>query len=66
MSISAHRHPELSIVCLGRPVEAEGVTFPAGSSGTVVHVYDGGKAYIVEFERPVHAVVTVEAGSIAE
>jgi hypothetical protein len=66
LSERTHRHPELSIVSLARPVEAEGATFPPGSRGTVVHVYDGEKAYIVEFERPIHAVVTVGAGSIEE
>jgi hypothetical protein len=54
------------MVSLARPVEAEGTTFPSGSRGTVVHVYAGEKAYIVEFERPIHAVVTVEAGAIKE
>ncbi len=60
------RHPELSLVALARPVEAEGRVLPAGSVGTVVHVYPDEKAYEVEFIRPFHAVATVEAAAIKE
>ena len=59
-------HPELSLVSLTRPVEAEGRLLPAGSTGTVVHVYPDECAYEVEFNRPFHAVATVEADAVAE
>jgi hypothetical protein len=47
-------------------VEAEGRLLPAGSTGTVVHVYPDERAYEVEFNRPFHAVATVEADAVAE
>ena len=59
-------HPELSMVSLARPVEADGRLLPSGSKGTVVHVYPDERAYEVEFNRPFHTVVTVEADAIAE
>ena len=37
---------------------------PAGSDGTIVAVLKGGEAYIVEFVRPVQALVTVEPEDI--
>lgn len=60
------RHPELSLVSLARPVEAEEGILPAGSTGTVVHVYPGERAYEIEFVRPFHALVTVESAAIRE
>jgi hypothetical protein len=59
-------HPELSMVSLTRPVEADGRLLPSGSTGTVVHVYPDERAYEVEFNRPFHAVATVDADAIAE
>jgi hypothetical protein len=59
-------HPELSMVSLIRPVEADGRMLPSGTTGTVVHVYPNELAYEVEFNRPFHAVATVEADAIAE
>jgi|ERR1019366_2261522 hypothetical protein len=56
---------ELTVVRLGKPVETKQGTVPAGSSGTVVHAYRDGQAYIIEFHEPFHAVATVEAGAIA-
>jgi hypothetical protein len=56
---------ELSVVRLGKPVETAQGTLPPGSSGTVVHAYDDGQAYIVEFYEPFHAVATVETDAIA-
>lgn len=58
------RHPELSQVSLVHPVDAAGVRLSAGSRGTVVHVFAGGKAYMVEFIAPIHAVLTLEAASV--
>jgi hypothetical protein len=55
---------ELSIVKLGMPVETKQGTVPSGSSGTVVHVFQDGRAYIVEFYEPFHTVATVEADAI--
>jgi len=39
-------------------------TYRAGSTGTVVHVYQDGAAYEVEITTPVHGVVTVEEKAI--
>lgn len=60
------RHPELSRVSLARPVEVEGGILPAGSTGTVVHVYPGERAYEIEFVRPFHALATVVSAAIKE
>lgn len=56
---------ELTVVTLGKPVETRQGIVPAGSSGTVVHAYNDGQAYIIEFYEPFHAVATVEADAIA-
>lgn len=56
---------ELSRVTLARNVEFEDGVLPAGSSGTIVHVYPGAPAYEVEFTSPVHTVATVKADDIA-
>ena len=46
--------PELSVVEVVRDVQTDdGQHVPAGTRGTVVMVYGGGKAYEVEFARPV-------------
>ncbi len=45
-------------------VSRSGTRVPAGSTGTVVAVLKGGEAYMVEFMRPVEAVVTVEPGDL--
>lgn len=46
--------PEFSVVEVVRDaVTDDGQHLPAGSRGTVVMVYGGGKAYEVEFVRPV-------------
>jgi len=60
------RHPELSLVTLARPVEAEGRVLPSGATGTVVHVYPEERAYEVEFIHPFHTLATVEAAAIRE
>jgi hypothetical protein len=56
---------ELSRVTLRRNVMSGNGTVPAGSTGTIVHVYPGGSAYEVEFASPVHAVATVKADDLA-
>lgn len=55
---------ELSTVALLCPVEADGHFLPCGATGTVVYVYSDGLAYEVEFNRPFHAVVTVEVDAV--
>jgi Domain of unknown function (DUF4926) len=60
------RHPELSLVSLRWPVESDDGLLPPGATGTVVHVYPAERAYEVEFQRPFHAIATVEAAAIAE
>lgn len=62
---AARQVPELSIIRLCLPVETKQGTVPAGSTGTVVHAYSDGQAYIIEFYEPFHAVATVEADAIA-
>ena len=55
---------ELSVVALTRAVEVEGQSLPEGALGTVVAAYGDGVGYEVEFERPFHAVVTLQAGDL--
>lgn len=50
---------------LRSPVETKQGTVPVGSTGTVVHAYSDGQAYIIEFYEPFHTVATVEADAIA-
>ena len=56
--------PELSVVTLARNIAMGAGNLPKGALGTIVHVYDRGKAYEVEFEIPFHAVVTLESGDL--
>ncbi len=56
---------ELSVVALTHAVDVAGRSLPAGARGTVVAAYSDGIGYEVEFERPFHAVVTLEAGDLA-
>ncbi len=55
---------ELSVVALTRAVKIEGQSLPEGTLGTVVAAYGDGVGYEVEFERPFHAVVTLQAGDL--
>ncbi len=55
---------ELSVVALTHAVEIEGQSLPEGTLGTVVAAYGDGVGYEVEFERPFHAVVTLQAGDL--
>lgn len=53
---------ELSRVSLrAEQSSRDGTCVPAGSKGTIVAVLSGGKAYMVEFVRPVQAVLTLQA-----
>lgn len=45
-------------------VWSDGHLYPSGSECTIVHVHPGGSAFEVEFEAPVPAVVTLEAGDL--
>jgi len=57
---------EFSWVILTQPVEQEGVTFPVGTSGVVMHVYSDGLAYEVEIDTlHLHACITVEKDALA-
>jgi hypothetical protein len=56
---------ELARVTLARPVLSEEGQVPAGSTGTVVHVWSSGTTREVEFTRPFRAVATVKADDIA-
>ena len=56
---------ELDRVVLTAPVPADGLE--AGDVGTVVHVYDDGKAFEIEFmtlDCQTAAVATVEASAV--
>lgn len=56
---------ELSVVEVLRAVETDdGLPVPAGSHGTVVAIYGGGKAYEVEFARPVIGNCTLSADAL--
>lgn len=41
-------------------VSDDGDTIPAGATGTIVSVHEGGSSYVVEFSKPVGALATVE------
>ena len=53
-----------SVVALTRAVEVEGQSLPEGTLGTVVAAYGDSVGYEVEFERPFHAVVALQAGDL--
>ena len=55
---------ELSVVVLTHAIDIEGRSLPQGARGTVVAGYGDGVGYEVEFERPIHAVVTLDAGDL--
>ncbi len=56
---------ELETVRLLADVPSESGPLPEGSIGAVVHRYEKGKAFEVEFLEPFHAVVTVRAEQLA-
>jgi hypothetical protein len=56
---------ELARVTLARPVLSDEGQVPAGSTGTIVHVWSSGTSSEVEFTRPFRAVATVKADDIA-
>jgi hypothetical protein len=65
-STKARAFVELARVTLARPVLSKEGQVPAGSTGTIVHVWSSGTACEVEFTRPFRAVATVEADKTAE
>ena len=62
-----HAFHELDEVILARPVDVRdlGKELPAGARGTVVDVWQGGRAYEVEFAAPFACLVTVPAEGLA-
>jgi hypothetical protein len=58
---------ELDEVVLARAVDIRdlGKELPAGSRGTVVGVWQGGRAYEVEFAEPLACLVMVPAEGLA-
>lgn len=61
-----HRFEEHSVVRLRQAVpSAEGI-LPPGARGTIVHRYESGLAYEVEFVFPFHTVATVEEEKLVQ
>lgn len=56
--------PELACAQLVRAIVVPEGELPAGTSGTIVHVYRDGLAYEIEILRPFHVVATVEATDV--
>ena len=57
---------EFSWVVLTQPIERDGVTFPVGVVGVVMHVYPDCLAYEVEVETlQLHTCITVEKDALA-
>lgn len=59
-------YKELDIVTTQSTFGLDGLIFPSGSVGTIVHVYPGSRAFEVEFSEPSPAVVTLEAEDLRE
>jgi hypothetical protein len=51
--------PELSVVALRHPIKSKDRVLSEGDKGTVVHAYQDGEHYEVEFSEPFPCVVTV-------
>jgi hypothetical protein len=58
--------PELSIVALRHSHDCESGVLPKGALGTIVYAYSDGAVYEVEFDEPLHCVVTVERDDIRQ
>jgi hypothetical protein len=58
---------ELDDVTLAAPVHVASLDqeLPVGAHGTVVGVWQGGRAYEVEFSEPFECLVTVPAGGLS-
>jgi len=56
--------PELARAQLVRRISLPEGELPAGTRGTIVHVYRDGLAYEIEIQRPFHVVTTVEAADV--
>ena len=52
------------VALLSEQEDRAGTLVPQGTVGTIVAVLKGGRAFIVEFTRPVAAVVTVRASLV--
>jgi hypothetical protein len=55
---------ELRRVTLAQSVQSDEGMLPAGSTGTIVHVWQDGEYYEVEFTAPFQAIATVMADDI--
>jgi hypothetical protein len=64
-STTRNRFAEFANVVLVAPLNTEGESLPVGAAGTIVEVFDDGRAYAVEFFEPRHCVVTVFDNQLA-
>jgi len=55
---------DLRRVTLAQAVQSDEGVLPAGSSGTIVHVWQNGESCEVEFTTPFQAIATVTADDI--
>ena len=55
---------ELSVVTLTHAFEHEAMELPEGTVGTVVHVWNDGEHYAVEFTKPFPCVVSLARADI--
>jgi hypothetical protein len=58
--------PELSIVALRHSHACESGVLPEGARGIIVYAYCDGAGCEVEFDEPIHCVVTVERDDIRQ
>ena len=59
------RFQDCQVVSLARPLSIEETFMPEGAKGVIMATYADGKAYEVEFDHPIHAVLTVEDKDLA-
>lgn len=58
---------EHTAITTSREIKREGEVIPSGSIGTIVHIYSGMKACVVEFcDLPDNPVVTIYPSEIKE
>jgi hypothetical protein len=63
----AGRHAALAELCrvtLAQAVQSDEGLLPVGASGTIVHAWDDGESFEVEFTTPFQAIATVMADDI--
>lgn len=54
------RFQDFTQVTLTRSMFTEGVHMPEGARGIIMGAYADGLAYEVEFDEPIHVVLTIE------